>query len=158
MIARGLRFFIGEGIVARRYNMADDPFRKNLLSYLFATEALDAELDDLTPTALGFMGQQKTIGITIDTAMFTIYVHLTKCLAKVYGDAANGIALNDIILARGMVTLFEDMARGDVPSISMLPPVEADMMQKMRESMGQSVEREQTDAMNAAEDTPANVN
>lgn len=158
MIAKGLRWFIRETVVPRPYNMADDPFRKNLLTYLFAAEALDAELDNLTPEGLGYMEQRKSVPITVDTAMFSVYVFLTKCMAKVYGDSANMVYLNDVILARGMVTLFEDLAHGDLPTLSMLPPAEAMLMRRLRESIGESMAKERETAMAEVAGEPEKVN
>lgn len=158
MIAKGLRFFIRETIIPRQYNIANDPFRKNLLSYLFVSEALDMELTNLTPMATAYLDQHKGISITVDTAVFSVYVQLTKCLAKVYGDTANLAYLNDALIARGIATLYEDIARGDVPSLSILPPAEALMLRKLRESLTESAVREQEKTVEFADANPSTVN
>jgi len=158
MIAKGLRFFIRISIVPRQYNLSDDPFRKNLLSYLFVTEALGMELENLSPAAAAYLEQRKFLSITVDTAVFSVYVQLSKCLSKVYGDSANLVYLNDALVARGITSLYEDMSRGDVPSLSVLPPAEAMMLRKIRETMMESADKEKEKLEAFANENPSTVN
>jgi len=124
---------------------------------VFASKVLHQELENNTDIGIGYLAQRKMFPITIGNPLFSLYIHFTKCLVEVYGDASPLAALNDAILARGIASMYEDIVHGNLPIINQLPTEEVEAMKRMREYMEIEAKR-QNEAIEQIKESKENVN
>jgi len=141
-----------------KYNLDIHNDQNVVLSYLFASKILHAEISNNTREAVAYLMTHKTFAVTVNNSLFTLYAHFTQCMSDIYGGGSPLVTLNDAVFVRGIASFYEDIVRGNLPLLNQLPPDEAAAMQKIREYLEAESQRQQTELTQVIQENKNVVN